>query len=219
MTTTNLTLVLGNKNYSSWSMRAWLCMKQTGAVFDEVFVNLGATDILEQKAQHTPAGRVPVLKHGDLTVWDSLAIAEYLAEGFPNAGLWPADTRQRAWARAVTNEMHSGFAALREQMPMNIRSSFPDRVPDDAVTHDIRRIHAAWRDCRAAHEKDGPFLFGSFTVADAFFAPVVTRFRTYAVDMDATCQAYADAVWQHADVQEWAAGAREESWVMPGYEF
>jgi glutathione S-transferase len=215
----NLTLVLGNKNYSSWSMRAWLCMKQTGTTFDEVYLNLGAPDILEQKARHTPAGRVPVLKHGDLTIWDSLAIAEYLHEGFPNAGLWPSETRQRAWARAVTAEMHSGFAALRQQMPMNIRSSYPDRVPDDNVLVDIQRIQDAWRDCRAVQDEAGPFLFGSFTIADAFFAPVVTRFRTYGVDMDDACQAYADAVWNHAHVQEWAEGAQAEKWVMPQYEF
>lgn len=213
-----LALVIGNKNYSSWSMRAWLCMKQTGAVFDEVSLNLAAPDILEQKARHTPAGRVPVLQHGDLAVWDSLAIAEYLAEGFPNAGLWPTDPRQRAWARSLACEMHSGFPALREQMPMNIRASYPDRVPDDAVEQDIRRIQSAWRDCRTAHEGEGPFLFGAFTVADAFFAPVVTRFRTYAVDMDDLCQGYADAVWQHPHVQAWVAGARAETWVIPKYE-
>ncbi|MHC4512681.1 MAG: glutathione S-transferase family protein [Planctomycetota bacterium] len=216
---TDFTLILGNKNYSSWSMRAWLCMKRTGAAFDEVVLDLAAQDILAQKAQHTPAGRVPVLKHGDLTIWDSLAIAEYLAEIFPAAGLWPADSRRRAWARSLTSEMHAGFAALREQMPMNIRASYPDRVPDDAVKHDIRRIQTAWGDCRAAHGEDGPFLFGSFTIADAFFAPVVTRFRTYAVDMDATCRSYADAVWQHQDVQAWAAAARAESWTIPEYEF
>ncbi len=218
-TMTDFTLVLANRNYSSWSMRAWLCMKQTGTSFQEVTLNLGAPDILEQKAQHTPAGRVPVLKHGDLVIWDSLAIAEYLAEGFQSAGLWPVDARRRAWARSLTNEMHSGFAPLREQMPMNIRSSYPDRVPDDAVKHDIGRIQTAWRDCRRAHGQDGPFLFGSFTIADAFFAPVVSRFKTYAVDMDDTCGAYADAVWQHPDVQTWAVGATEESWVMPQYEF
>jgi glutathione S-transferase len=116
--------------------------------------------------------------------------------------------------------MHSGFVSLREQMPMNIRASYPDRVrvPDDAVNHDIDRIQTAWRDCRRAHGQDGPFLFGSFTIADAFFAPVVSRFKTYAVDMDDTCRAYADAVWKHADVQTWAAGAKKESWVIPQYE-
>ncbi len=216
---TKLSLILGNKNYSSWSMRAWLCMKRTGAEFDEVSLNLAAPDILEQKARYTPAGRVPVLKHGDLAVWDSLAIAEYLTECFPSAGLWPAASRQRAWARSLACEMHSGFTALREKMPMNIRGNYPDRVPDDDVKRDILRIRHAWLDCREAHQQAGAFLFGSFTIADAFFAPVVSRFRTYGVDLDDVCKAYANAIWHHPDVEAWVEAARAESWVMPQYEF
>jgi len=211
---TEFTITLGNKNYSSWSLRGWLALKQTGAAFEEVVVPLDRPDTRERVLAAGPSGRVPVLRHGALTVWDSLAIGEYLADRFPEAGFRPDDGAARAVARAVAAEMHAGFAALRTHMPMDLRGRHPGlgRGPD--VAEDIARIVAIWRDCRARFGQGGDFLFGGFTLADAAFAPVVTRFATYVVALEGPAAAYRDAVLAWPALQEWYAAARAEPWVI-----
>ena len=208
------TLVVGNKNYSSWSLRGWLATRVAGVPFDEVLVRLSEPGTKDQLLKHSPAGKVPVLKHGERVIWDSLAIIEYLAEIRPDAGLWPADPGARAHARAIAAEMHAGFQALRAQMPMNLRKSLPGKGRGRDVALDIERIRAIWRDCRTRHGAAGPFLFGPFSAADIMYTPVATRFRTYAVELGDLCQAYVDAVLARPDFLEWHAAALEEPWVI-----
>jgi glutathione S-transferase len=215
----DITIYLGNRNYSSWSLRPWLALKQTGAAFDEEVIPLSEPTTRSTILRYSPSGRVPALKHNDLTVWDSLAICEYLAETFPQAKLWPDDKAARAVARAVSGEMHSGFAALRDHLPMNMRSSFPNRGVTPEVQADINRITAIWRDCRKRFGADGPFLFGGFTIADAMYAPVVSRFRTYKVELEEEAQAYSDAVWALPALQEWLAAAKNEPMIIESAEF
>lgn len=212
------TLVLGNKNYSSWSVRAWLAAKQTGIGFDEIVVPLDRPETAEAIAKHSPSGRVPVLKHDGLVVWDSLAIVEYLAERYPEAGLWPADAAARAVARSVSAEMHASFPALRSQMPMNARASKPGRERTAEVESDIRRIMALWGDCRRRFGEGGPFLFGRSSAADAFFAPVVSRFKTYGVELDEVSRVYADVVLSWSFVVEWFVDAQAEPWTADRYD-
>jgi glutathione S-transferase len=213
------TIYLGNKNYSSWSLRPWLALKQTGAAFDEEVIPLSEAATRSTVLRFSPSGRVPALKHNELTVWDSLAICEYLAETFPAAKLWPDDNAARAVARAVSGEMHSGFAALRDHLPMNMRSSFPNRGVTPEVQADINRITAIWRDCRKRFGAGGAFLFGAFTIADAMYAPVVSRFRTYKIELEAEAQAYADAVWALPALQEWLTAAKNEPMIIESAEF
>jgi glutathione S-transferase len=215
----DFTLYVGNKNYSSWSLRPWLALKRTGAEFDEVVITLDQPTTRATILKVSPSGRVPVLLHGEFAVWDSLAICEYLAERFPEARLWPADGAARAVARSASAEMHSGFAALRGHLPMNIRSSFPSRGVTPEVQAEINRIVALWRDCRRRFGAGGRFLFGEFTIADAMYAPVVTRFRTYRVALDDEAQAYCDAVWAMPAMQEWAQAAANEPMVIEAAEF
>ncbi|MGE0714559.1 MAG: glutathione S-transferase family protein [Alphaproteobacteria bacterium] len=215
----DLTIYVGNKNYSSWSLRGWLIAKASGIEFDEVVIPLDQPTTRETVRRHSPSGRVPAIRHGDRVVWDSLAIGEYLAELAPQAELWPTDQAARAVARAVSAEMHSGFDALRSHFPMNMRSSFPDRAPTAAAQADINRISAIWLDCRRRFGGAGQFLFGRFTIADAMFAPVVSRFRTYKIGLDEVGQAYSDAVWALPAMQEWLQAARKEPMVIPAAEF
>jgi glutathione S-transferase len=212
-----LTLVVGNKNYSSWSLRPWLAMRQTGLAFDEIMIPLYQQGSKAALLQHSPAGRVPVLVHDGRAVWDSLAIMEHLAETFPAARLWPGDAGERALARSISAEMHAGFAALRAGLSMNLREHLPGRKRSDAVAADIERVTAIWRDCRARSGDRGPFLFGAFSIADAMYAPVATRFRTYGVELDPTCQAYADGVLALPAFLEWQAAAQREPWVITVY--
>jgi glutathione S-transferase len=215
----DITIYLGNKNYSSWSLRPWLALKQTGAAFDEVLVPLSEPNTRSTILRYSPSGRVPAIARNGLTVWDSLAICEYLAESFPAAQLWPADPAARAVARSVSAEMHSGFAALRNHLPMNMRSSFPNRGVTPEVQADINRITAIWRDCRKRFGAGGPYLFGAFCNADAMYAPVVSRFRTYRVEIEEEAQAYADAVWALPSLQEWLAAAKNEPMIIESAEF
>jgi glutathione S-transferase len=208
------TLVIGNKNYSSWSLRGWLAARAAGIAFDEVLVRLSEPGSKRELLKHSPAAKVPVLKHGERVIWDSLAIIEYLAEIQPDAGLWPADPAARAHARAIAAEMHAGFQALRAHMPMNLRKSLPGKGHGRDVALDIERITAIWADCRARHGAAGPFLFGRFSAADAMYTPVATRFRTYTVELDDVYQAYVDAVLAHPDFLEWRAAALAEPWVI-----
>ncbi len=205
-----LTLVVGTKNYSSWSLRPYLALAHTGQPFQEVVIQLGEPDTTQKILQHSPSGKVPLLKHGDVSIWDSLAICEYLAETFPEARLWPEDKAARAVARSVTAEMHSGFTALRQHMSMNLHARKPGQGRAPGVAEDIARITALWNDCRARFGQGGPFLFGRFTIADAFYAPVVTRFVTYGVELDAVGAAYRDAVLALPAMKAWTEAARHE---------
>ena len=216
----DFTLYIGNKNYSSWSLRGWLMAKAAGITFEEILIRLRQPNTKAEVLRHSPSGRVPALVHGDISIWESLAIGEYLAELYPDAQLWPRDRGARAVARAVSTEMHAGFSALRTHFPMNMRSSFPNRASTPEVQADVNRINAIWHDCRTRFGKDGAFLFGStFGNADAMYAPVVSRFRTYKVELDPGAQAYCDAVWAYPPMQEWAAAATNEPWVFEDSEF
>jgi len=216
----DLTIYLGNKNYASWSLRPWLVLKRTTVAFDEVVIPLYQPGSRETVLKYSPSGRVPALRHDAITVWDSLAICDYLAESFPNFELWPKDQAARALARSVSAEMHSGFQALRQHLPMNVRSSFPGREVTPEVQADINRIMAIWRDCRTRFgEGRGDFLFGHFTIADAMFAPVVSRFRTYKTDLEREAQAYCDTIIALPAMQEWLAAAKNEPMIVEQYEF
>lgn len=214
-----LKLVIANRAYSSWSMRAWLAAMATGEAFDEVFVPLDRPDTRERILKYSPSAKVPCLIDGEITVWESLAIGEYLAERFPRAGLWPAAAPARAHARAVSSEMHAGFMALRRLMPMNCRVTYAARpITDPEVAADIARIEAIWRDCRERFGAGGPYLFGAFTIADTMYAPVVTRFATYRVPVNATSAAYCRAIETHPHVAAWIAAAHAETERIEKYE-
>ena len=199
-------LVIGNKNYSSWSLRPWLAMKMLGIAFDEIRISLYGPGSKERILQHSPAGKVPVLRDGETVVWDSLAILEYLAEKHPQ--LWPSDARQRAQARSVAAEMHAGFAALRQHMSMNTRKRYPGKGRTAESMADVARIDEIWSQAR------GPFLFGDFTAADAMYAPVVLRFRTYGVEVRK--QSYMDAMLALPAMREWIEAAEREPESIPG---
>lgn len=208
----SLTLVIGNKNYSSWSLRPWLAMKQAGIAFNESSVLLGRPETKEKILRYSPSGRVPCLIDGELAVFDSLAVCEYINERHAGGTLWPRDVEMRAQARSVVAEMHSGFAALRTHMPMDIRSRHADKgqaaLRREDVTADIARIHSVWSECLA---QGGPMLFGSFSIADAFYAPVVTRFATYGVKLSPLLAAYSDSVLALPAMQQWIAAAKAET--------
>lgn len=204
-------LVIGNKNYSSWSLRPWLLMRALEIPFEEELVPLYREDSKSRLLQHAPSGRVPVLHDGELVVWDSLAIIEYLAEQFPGVAVWPRDTEARAHARSVCAEMHSGFTALRSHMPMNCRASLPGEGQTPAVLADIARIGEIWEDCRRRHALEGPYLFGEFSAADAFFAPVVTRFVTYQVPLTELGDEYVETMRGLPALQEWYLAALKET--------
>ncbi len=210
-----LQLIIANKNYSSWSLRPWLAMKVAGIAFEEILISLDAPDFKTRIAAWSNAGKVPVLIDGDIRVWESLAIIEYVAEKFPAAGLWPAPAAARAQARAISAEMHSGFGALRRQLPMNIRRPVKPRSLDAAAAADVSRIDAIWSECRTRFAAAGPFLYGSFGAADAMYAPVVWRLHTYAVDVSAAARAYMTAVMTLPAAVEWRDAARRETWVLP----
>jgi len=209
-------LVIGNKNYSSWSLRPWLAMKEAGIGFEERRIPMFRAESREAMLRHSPTGKVPCLIERGHAIWDSLAIIEYLAETHP--GLWPADRLARAMARSVSAEMHSGFAQLRTHMGMNIRKRYPGRGRTPEVLAEIERVFALWADCRARYGAGGPFLFGAFCAADAMFAPVVLRFETYVVDLPPVCRAYADAVLALPALREWIAAAAAETEAIAAYD-
>lgn len=218
----DFTLYIGNKNYSSWSLRGWLITKSSGAEFDEVVIPLHERNTEQEILKFSPSGRVPCLHHGDSRIWDSLAIGMYLNEVFPDSGLWPHDKHARRMARAISCEMHAGFQALRENMPMNIRGSAPGHGMTPEVQKDVNRITAIWRDARnrarEKADKDDGFLFGTFSIADAMYAPVVSRFRTYGVDVDGSIAEYMETVWSSPMMKEWAKAARDEPWIIEDME-
>lgn len=201
-------LVIGNRNYSSWSLRPWLALKQSGLPFEEGVIRLREVGTRAEIFKYSPSGKVPCLIDGETIVWESLAICEYLAEAVPS--LWPADRRQRAEARSISAEMHSGFGALRQSLPMEIDASKPYVEQRAEVRADIARIVAIWQSCRERFAAGGPFLFGEFSIADAMFAPVVWRFITYAVELPAESRAWVEAMVALPAMQEWRANALEE---------
>ncbi len=211
-----LELFIGNKNYSSWSLRPWIALRQKEIPFRETLVPFDFESGNPKFADLSPSMKVPVLKDGDLTVWDSMAILEYVAELSPEKGLWPQDRVARAAARAVSAEMHSGFAALRAACPMNIRRPAEKLSVDKAVEADIARIISIWTEC--LEKSGGPFLFGDFTIADAMFAPVVSRFATYILSEDPVAGRYHASVTQTAAWQAWEASALKETWIVEAEE-
>jgi glutathione S-transferase len=208
-----LTLVIGNKNYSSWSFRPWIAMKVAGIAFDEVVISLDAADFKSRVSKISGTGKVPALDDDGIHVWESLAILEYLAERFPEAKLWPARPAARTRARVISAEMHAGFVPLRRACPMNMWRPVKKRELSEEVIADVRRIQAMWAECRVRYGTGGPFLFGSFCAADAMYAPVVARFHTYDVDVDAPTRAYMDAVMALPAWAEWRDAALKEPWV------
>ncbi len=209
-----LKLIIGNKNYSSWSLRSWLLLKEAGIEFEEHRVALDVPTTAHEIARHTDAGRVPVLKIDDITVWDTMAIAETVAERWPQKKLWPEDVATRAHARSISAEMHSGFPLLRSRMPMNCRAmgrkiSLPDELGDE-----IDRIIAIWAECHRKFGDRGGWLFGDFSIADTMFAPVVLRFRTYGINLPESAGFYPQRLLESAAMQEWLAAAESEIEVI-----
>ena len=208
-----LTLVIGNKNYSSWSLRAWLFMKHSGVEFQEILVTLDTAGTREELDRYGPSGRVPVLRHGSVCVWDSLAICEYIAEVSGKG--WPKAREARAVARSVSAEMHSGFTTLRSLWPMNARARNRRTAVTAALEADVERIDEIWNDCRVRFGKDdGPWLFGEYSVADAMYAPVVLRFNTYGAHVSQTARWYMATVLEDAALQEWLQAAKQEPWTI-----
>jgi glutathione S-transferase len=215
---TELHLIIGNKAYSSWSMRPWLAMTAFGLKFRETVLPLFEPATSGEIKKYSAAAKVPVLVHGGITVWESLAILEYLADAYYDKPFWPTDPHARAVARAVSSEMHAGFMPMRQAMSMNLRKVFPARAPSAEVKDNISRIQAMWNECRAKFGAGGAFLFGAFSNADAMYAPVVTRFKTYSVDLDPVSRAYSEAILNHPAVKQWYADAAQEKWVIEKYE-
>jgi len=213
-----VTLVIGNRNYSSWSLRPWLFMKQHGMAFEEVRIPLYQPDSRDKVLRYSPSGKVPVLIEGELRVWDSLAILEYLAETRPQTQGWPADSAARALARSVCAEMHSGFAALRENLSMNVRKVFAHRVWPPEVLRDIDRIQALWQDCRSRYGAGGPFLFGRFSIADAMYAPVAWRFIGYSAPLAPAARAWCETMLALPAMREWQALSKSETETLPQFE-
>ena len=214
-----LKLVIGNKNYSSWSMRPWMALKGTGIAFEKVVIPLytGVAD-KQRILDVTRSGKVPALIDGAVTVWDSLAIIEYAAERFPDVKLWPQDVAARAHARSVSAEMHSSFMPLRNECGMNIHRPIRAKPLSEDAQANIARIQQIWTECRALYGAKGPYLFGVFSGADAMFAPVIHRFRTYAIDVTPPARDYMDTMLANSAFQEWTNGALAESWVIERFE-
>lgn len=211
---TQPTLIIGNKNYSSWSLRPWLAMTVAGVPFTEKLIRLFDENWPAAIAKVSPTRKVPVLIDGDLVIVETIAILEYVAEQHPGANLWPVDTRARAMARSVSAEMHAGFTALRTHMPMNIRASYPGKGMGEGVSADIARIEDIWRTCRETYGDGGPFLFGQFTIADAMFAPVVCRLTTYAPPLSDASKEYMAAVQALPAMKDWSDAGRAEPWTV-----
>ncbi|WMD19338.1 glutathione S-transferase family protein [Achromobacter seleniivolatilans] len=209
------TLIIGNKNYSSWSLRPWIALRATGVAFTEQKLGFFTEEFSRRVGAVSPAGLVPVLLDGDFAIWDSLAICEYVAEHHPEAGLWPQAPKARARARSLAAQMHSGFGALRQALPMNVEAHLPGITIPEAAQKDISRLHAIWHDTRAEFGQGGPFLFGAFSIADAFFAPVVSRFATYGITATGTVRDYMDAVLALPAMQDWMRDARAEATFVP----
>jgi glutathione S-transferase len=215
-----LKLVIGNKNYSSWSMRPWLAMRASNIAFDEVLIPLYSDDKADKERilGFTRSGKVPALIDGDVTVWDSLSIIEYVAERFPQASLWPEHGALRAHARSISAEMHSGFLALRNECGMNLHRPIRAVALSADARANVARIEQIWIECRERHGRLGPFLFGKFSAADAMFAPVVHRFRTYAIEVAPQAQAYMDTMMAQPAFAEWTKAGLAETLLIERFE-
>jgi len=215
----SLKLLIGNKRYSSWSLRPWIAMKVLGVAFEEMLFPLYQPGSSEQVLKYSPTGKVPALIDGEIVVWESLAILDYLADRYPDIAMWPKDLAARGLARAVSAEMHAGFVPLRRQCPMNMmRDRAKSReIPAD-VEANVKRIDAIWNEARAKHGRAGPFLFGAFSAADAMYAPIVSRFSSYAIPVSAAAKDYMDVIMSLPAWREWEAAARTETWIMEGNE-
>ncbi len=215
-------LIIGNKNYSSWSLRAWLAAKQSGLSFEELIVPIlgeGWEERKQNMGEMQPShGKVPILWDGDTVIWDSLAILEYLADKVGRDRFWPKDESARGMARAMVAEMHSSYSALRSDLPMNVRRRIELKEVSDQTREDIVRILTLWAEARARFGGSGPFLFGTFGAADIFYAPVVSRFRTYGIGVPGFAESYMGALWEHAWLQEWIDASENEQWVIEQYE-
>jgi glutathione S-transferase len=211
-------LVIGNKNYSSWSLRPWIAMKQIGLTFGESLIPMAMPGTRAEMLKYAPTGLVPVLIDGEALVFETIAILEYLNDKFPEARLWPKDLAARAHARSIAAEMHGGFAALRRDCPMNIRRPVRKHIVSPEAAKQAERIDALWSDARARFGQGGPFLFGHFTNADAMYAPVINRIHTYDLPRSQTAQAYMDAMMELPAWKEWEAASRAESWVIASSE-
>jgi glutathione S-transferase len=216
-------LIIGNKNYSSWSLRGWLAVKQSGLHFEEIMVPMFGDEWQQAKLQEEggmmpSSGKVPILWDGETVVWDSLAIMEYLADKVGRERYWPKDEAARGMARSMVAEMHSGYASLRKECPMNVRSRFEGAKISDETRQDTVRILGLWAEARARFGSGGPFLFGTFGAADIYYAPVVTRFLTYGFSLPGFAEAYIQAMWEHEWLQAWVAAAEDEEWVIEQYE-
>ena len=209
----SLKLVIGNKNYSSWSMRPWLALRASDIAFEEVFIPLYTDNKADKERilSFTRSGKVPALIDGDITVWDSLSIIEYVAERFPQAKLWPEDRAMRAHARSISAEMHSGFMALRGECPMNLHRPIRAVALSDDARANIARIQEIWVDCRKRYGKQGPFLFGAFSGADAMYAPVAYRFRTFGIELAGEANVYMDTMLALPAVEEWTSAGLAET--------
>jgi len=211
-------LTIGNKLYSSWSLRPWMVLRAFDIPFEETVIPLYRPESKARILQVSPSGKVPCLTDGDVRVWESLAIIEYLAEKFPEKAIWPTDPKARAHARAAASEMHAGFQALRSACPMNLGKRFARKDRGAAVAADVARVTALWRKARQSFGGEGPFLYGAFSAADAMFAPVVTRLDTYQVDVEPDTRAYMDAILSHPAFVAWREAALQEPWSLPHYE-
>ncbi|MDV3001150.1 MAG: hypothetical protein N5P05_002756 [Chroococcopsis gigantea SAG 12.99] len=214
----DLTLVVGNKNYSSWSLRPWLIMRHFGIEFEEVRIPLYNSSSSTLIYQYSPSGKVPVLIDKTLAVWESVAILEYLAEKFPQYHWWPPVLSSRAIARSLSYEMHAGFLALRHEMPMNCRAFLPGKSMTEMARKDTLRVQEIWRTCRERFVGEGKWLFGTFSIADAMFAPVVLRFRTYDIKLDEVCRAYSESILSLPEMVSWLEAAELEEESLPQFE-
>lgn len=211
-------LAIANKRYSSWSMRPWLVLRAFDIAFEETVIPLKREDTRERIARFSPSGKVPALVDGEVRIWESLAIIEYLAETFPEKAIWPRDRVARAHARAIASEMHGGFMALRQACPMNLGKRFATPATSGDLEANVARIEAIWGETHARFAGGGPFLFGAFNAADAMYAPVVTRLDTYGIPVAAATRAYMDAVLTHPAFLEWRTAGLAEPWDIPEYE-
>lgn len=210
------TLIVGNRNYSSWSLRPHMMLASAGIPFEEKLVRMFVPSFAKVLTKYKAAGKVPILVHNGFVIWDTLAIIEYIADTWPSKHIWPSNRKARALARSVSAEMHSGFQALRDQCPVNLRRKpkLPAGGISEAVARDIERIEAIWRQCRKAHGKGGPFLFGKFTGADAMYAPVASRIDTYAIPVSRASRTYVDAILSTPAYQQWKKEAAKETWTI-----
>ena len=210
-------LVIGNKNYSSWSLRPWIVLKYFKIPFEEIFIALWEPGFKEQILKYSPAGKVPILIHGSTVIWESIAICEYLSELFPSQNLWPRDPKARAQARAISAEMHAGFMDMRKNFPMNIKEHRPDKERGPEVLANVKRVIEIWDNARRQFKNAGPYLFGAFSIADAMYAPVVWRFKTYGVPLSGLAKEYYDTMLACPPMKEWQEAALNEIYVIAGH--